>query len=36
MIALALGLIVCLGTALVLGKLKGRSYELTMALNTPC
>ncbi|CAD5244553.1 hypothetical protein [Thermococcus camini] len=35
MIALALGLIVCLGTALVLGKLKGRSYELTMALNVP-
>ncbi|WP_297516476.1 hypothetical protein [Thermococcus sp.] len=35
MIALALGLIVGLGLAFLLGKVKGRSYELTMALYTP-
>ncbi|NJE31473.1 hypothetical protein E3E38_10505 [Thermococcus sp. 18S1] len=35
MIALALGLVVGVGTALLLGKLKGRVHELTMALYTP-
>ena len=35
MIALALGLIVGVGTALMLGKLKDRAHEITLALYTP-